>query len=371
VTAPARAWRVFGLALAAATLACGIGGGLARLGLAPAFAAAAPDHAALMIGGFLATVISLERAVALGTRWPLAAPLASACGAIAIATGHAATGAALWLLAAAVFVAASIAIARRQLLVHTALLAVASLAWAAGTAIFVLASPQQAIAPWFAFLVLTIAAERLEMTRLMNRGPASRWLLLAAVAVLLAGAFASQLAFGAGLVAVAVWLAAFDIARRTLFTAGFARYSATALIAGYAWLAAGGAAWMLAHAGYPVSRDFALHAVGLGFVFSMIMAHGPVIIPAVARVRVRFTPFFYLPLAALHGSLAVRLVAGHADFELRRAGGMLNALAIALFAAILLFSIKRPQDLSHEHDSHRDRLARDGRAGLRLQPPLH
>jgi hypothetical protein len=163
---------------------------------------------------------------------------------------------------------------------------------------------------------------------------------------------------------MATWLAIFDIARRTVRAAGFARYSAWALIAGYAWLAVAGAAWCLAHAGLPVPRDLALHALGLGFVFSMIMAHGPVIIPAVARIRMRFTHFFYLPLAALHASLLLRLVAGYADFELKRAGGILNAVAIALFAAILIVSIRR--SLLEQEQQNFDRIAGPGGNLFRL-----
>jgi hypothetical protein len=341
VTAPAGAWRLPALALAAASLVAGIGGGRARLGAAPAFAAMAVPHAALMIGGFLATVIALERAVALGVRWAYAAPFVSGAGAIALIAGMPQWAIAPWLLAPIAFVAANIAIARKQLALHTAMFVVAAGCWAAGNALFAFASPQAAIAPWFTFLVLTIAAERLEMTRLMKRTRFSRAAFALAAAILLVGAFTSQWLFGVGLLAMAAWLAAYDIARRTLWTSGFARYSAVALIAGYGWLAVAGAAWSLAHAGLPLSRDLALHALGLGFVFSMIMAHGPVIIPAVARIRMRFTAFFYLPLAALHASLLLRLVAGHADFELRRAGGILNALAVALFAAILILSIRR------------------------------
>jgi hypothetical protein len=364
VSAPAGAWRLPALALAVASLVAGIGGGLARLGAAPAFAAVAIPHAALMIGGFLATVIALERAVALGVRWAYAAPFLSGAGAIALVAGLPQWAIAPWLAAPVVFIAANIAIARKQLALHTAMFVVAAGCWAAGNALFVFASAQAAIAPWFTFLVLTIAAERLEMTRLMKRSRFSRAAFALAAAILLAGAFTSQWLFGAGLLAVAAWLATYDIARRTLWTSGFARYSAVALVAGYAWLAVAGAAWCLAHAGFPVSRDLALHALGLGFIFSMIMAHGPVIIPAVARIRMRFTAFFYVPLAALHASLALRLVAGHADFELRRAGGILNAVAIALFAATLVLSIRRTLLEQQKHNI--DRAAGPGGNFLRL-----
>jgi hypothetical protein len=61
-------------------LVFGVLGGLQRLGIAPWPAVTAPAslaHAALMIGGWLGSVIGLERAVALKTRSARLAPLLS------------------------------------------------------------------------------------------------------------------------------------------------------------------------------------------------------------------------------------------------------------------------------------------------------
>ena len=87
-----------------------------------------------------------------------------------------------------------------------------------------------------------------------------------------------------------------------VFAEGLARYMAVCLLGGYAWLAVGGIAWAATALGLP-ARDVALHALGLGFVVSMMMGHAPVILPAIARVKLLFGFFFYLPLAALHLSL--------------------------------------------------------------------
>ena len=78
--------------------------------------------------------------------------------------------------------------------------------------------------------------------------------------------------------------------------------------------------------------DAALHALALGFVFSMVFGHAPIIFPAVLRVAVPYHPWFYVPLALLHGSLLVRL-AGDAmgDFAWTRAGGLGNAVALLAF----------------------------------------
>jgi hypothetical protein len=186
---------------------------------------------------------------------------------------------------------------------------------------------------------MTIAAERLEMTRLMRRRPGAKASLIAVLTLMVAGAacsaFAPQggsLLYGAALFLLAAWLGIFDIARRTVRTEGLSRYMAVCLLGGYAWLAVAGVAWMALALGQPV-RDVALHALGLGFIFSMMMGHAPVILPAIAGIKLRFGGLFYVPLAALHLSLILRLSAGLTDMPLRTAGALLNAVAIALFAA--------------------------------------
>ncbi|HSJ99182.1 MAG TPA: hypothetical protein VLC53_19060, partial [Myxococcota bacterium] len=102
------AGRVFLLLLAAASLVAGIAGGLARLGAPLELPAAAASHGALMIGGFLGTGISLERAVALGSSFAYGAPLASGAALVLVLAGLPAPGAALMLLAPLLLVAASL-----------------------------------------------------------------------------------------------------------------------------------------------------------------------------------------------------------------------------------------------------------------------
>jgi hypothetical protein len=344
-----RAARIALLLLAAVSLVAGVSGGLARVGFPLAVPMSAAFHGALMTGGFLGTVISLERAIAFGSPAALAAPLASGLGALCLLLGIAPL--AQWLLVAAplLLAAASVAIARRQPQAHTVLLVIAAAAWVVGNALFVHGAPADTCTPWwFAFLVLTIAAERLEMTRLMKRRPLAKPLFYAVTAALLAGAAIAILrpafgavVFGLALAAMAAWLATFDIARRTVRSEGLPRYAAVSLLAGYAWLAIGGLAWATTPFTAPAPRDAAMHALGLGFVFSMIFAHAPIIVPVVVRVSVRFTRAFYAPLALLHASLAIRLVAGLLDAEARRWGALLNAAAIALFVATLVASMAR------------------------------
>lgn len=342
--------RVALLAAAAASLVAAVLGGLARLGVPIALPMAAANHGAIMTGGFLGTVVGLERAIALGRRYAFAAPAASAGGALLLLAGFRGPGLVLELAAPLFLLAAGIDLLRRQRETHIALLLVASLAWAIGNAANLAGlAPDICAAWWFAFLVLTIAAERLEMTRLAPRPPIAAPLFHAAVALVLAGAAvavvreaAGGVLFGLGLAALAAWLAAFDLARRTVRAEGFARYAAVALLAGYAWLAIGGAAWVAMSLLGPAWRDAALHSLGLGFVFSMILAHAPVVVPVVARRRMRYSNRFYVPLVLLHASLVLRLAAGPATATIRQWGGILNALALLAFAGTLAWALGRP-----------------------------
>lgn len=103
------------------------------------------------------------------------------------------------------------------------------------------------------------------------------------------------------------WVLSIDIARHTVAAQGLSRYMAICLLAGHAWLAVAGAGWFAMASGWG-GRDLALHARGLGFVIGMVRDHAPVMVPALAGVRLRFTAAFHLPLALLHGTPLLRLV---------------------------------------------------------------
>jgi hypothetical protein len=150
--------------------------------------------------------------------------------------------------------------------------------------------------------------------------------------------------FAASLLGLAVWLVRQDIARRTVRGKGLTRFIAVALLSGYVWLAVGGAVALAAGGLQPGTRgyDAALHALLIGFVFSMVFGHAPIIFPAVLHVAVPYHPSFYLPLVLLHGSLLVRLVGDASGrFEVLRIGGALNALALVAFIVGMVSAVVR------------------------------
>jgi hypothetical protein len=275
-----------------------------------------------MVSAFFGTVISLERAVALNRPWAYASPLAAGLGGLCLLSGVVALGFALMVLAAAVFVAAGVAVMQRQPSLETATLLAGAAAWLAGNV--VLFEGAAAVPWWIAFFALTIAAERLELSRYLRRAPWVRRA-FAVLAVLLVLSPLMPRALGAVLLVLAVWLLAFDLARVTIRQDRLPRYVAACLLAGYFWLGLGGALLALS-----MAYDAALHAIFVGFVFSMVFGHAPVIVPAVLRVRFPYHRILYLPLGLLHASLAVRV------FVSAPLGAWGNAAAIALFIAVAI-----------------------------------
>lgn len=348
------------LALGAIALVVGVLAGLARLGVAvPApMAAQAGVHGALMIAAFLGTVIGLERAVALANagghcgHWPYLAPLCAGLGGIVLATGQPVVVAqVLFVAGGTVLAAGSSLLLRRQMAIHLAVLAIGAACWLVGSITWMASGIIPAAVPWWmAFLVLTIAGERLELTRFLPPSPPARRAFVWIVGVQLFGLAmatwrddAGLRLFAASQLALAAWLLVQDIARRNIRQAGLTRYIAACLLSGYGWLALAGLLGIAGgfSAGSPL-RDAALHAVFLGFVFSMIFGHAPIIFPAVAKVRIPYHPFFYLPLALLHGSVLVRLLADLSmDLALGRAASIANALALLLFIVVMITSVVR------------------------------
>ena len=344
-------WRLPLLALGFVALAVGIGAGLARLGwvMPDAAAGAAALHGPLMVCGFFGVVISLERAVAIGRTWAYAAPLAAGLGTAALVHGAPTASAALYLAASVGLLVASLAVLRRQREAFIAVIVAGAACWCIGTALWALGAPVfRVVGWWIGFLVLTIAGERLELSRFLPPSASARRVFAAIVVVLLAALAAWPLQgaahlFGAALFALAAWLVKQDIARRTVMQSGLTRFIAICLLSGYFWLAAGGA--VIAAAGLAPGSpayDAALHALLLGFVFSMVFGHAPIIFPAVLRVAVPYHPVFYAPLVLLHASIALR-VGGAASnaFDAMRWGALGSALALLGFIAVTVSAVAR------------------------------
>ncbi len=304
----------------------------------------------LLVLGFVGTVISLERAVALRRRIGFAAPALLGIAALALVSPlPLRIGQALLVLGSAALVLLYLPLWRRQrddaVLVQSlgAVLATgAAVLWLGGVSI------PAALAWLVGFVVLTIGGERLELARFaMDRRPRELIVLLsgivvAAVPAALLWPAVGYRILGAALLGLTMVLLIHDVARKTVHGTGLARFAAACMLAGYGWLLVAGATWFVLGAAPSGSAyDAIVHSVFLGYTISMIMAHAPVILPAVLRRPLPYHPVYYVPAALLQVSLIIRILFGDA-WGLQpawRIGGLLNIIALLAFVVLVASSL--------------------------------
>lgn len=308
-------------------------------------------HGPILVLGFVGTVISLERAVALRRWWGFAAPVLLGLGGVALLTAAPmAVGQIMLVAGTLVQLALYRALWRRQESGHLAMQVLGAFAVTGSALLWWGGAPMAAVLPWFtAFLVLTIAGERLELARVGNLGSGSERSVLGLGLVYFVTTVATTLWPGVGhhllglaLLALVVRLLGFDVARRLVRSTGLPRYMAWCLLAGYGWLGVAGGIWLLVgRAAEGPAYDAVIHAVFLGFTMSMIMAHAPVILPAVLGRPLPYRPVFYLPVGLLHASLVLRLGVGdlYEQVWALQAGGALNVLAVLVFVVLAVWSV--------------------------------
>ena len=348
--APARPARLVLVLSAAGVLVLGLNAGLLLLGLPMPIGAErlAELHAPLLVFGAIGALISLERAVALRTSWAYAAPALMTGGAlIALTPAPPTTGPLMVVAGLAVHVWQYRAIWRRQPMTATTVQAlgaitalVAAVAWSGGV-------PPSRLVPLLAvYLILTIVGERLELARLNAPGLAAERLLFVLALTLSAAAVVSLTVptvavpvAGVLLIALSAWLLQCDVARTTVRMSGLPRFVAACLLVGYVWLIVAGAGWVLGGARTEGAiYDATTHAIFLGFVVTMIMAHAPIILPAVLGVRIPYHAVLYVPVGLLHAALLARVVAGDAWgwIHALQTAGVTAAVAMMLYGVLTI-----------------------------------
>jgi hypothetical protein len=305
------------------------------------------DHGPLMVCGFLGTLISLERAVALGRWWGYTAPVLTGLGSLALAISRPARpGMFLIVLGGVGLVGIFAFVIAKQRALFTFTMGLGAVAFLVGNVLWLagIAIPQM-VHWWIAFLVLTIVGERLELNRLRPPSRYTRSLFSLGLGFYVAGLIWASIRqaqgnqiMGAGILVLALWLALFDVARFTVHQQGLPRFIALSLFGGYIWLGIGGLIWLfrsqLEAVGSPALfvYDAELHSILLGFVFSMIFAHAPIVFPAVIGRPLAFRRWFYLHVLLLHVALVWRIAGDLAgSFPAFHLGGTLTVIAVMLF----------------------------------------
>ena len=354
------------MALGMIALLAAMLGGLFRLGWdwSSVPSTLPPVHGPLMISGFLGTLIGLERTVAMGRWWPSIGPLCTGIGALLLIAGvPGVAGPILMTLGSLILVITFVQLIRGQPALFTVTMGLGALAWLVGNTLWLVGWPIFRVVSWWAaFLILTIAGERLELSRFLPLARRHRLSFLAAIGFFVAGLLLAVVAFdggsrmsGLGLIAMSIWLLRHDMARHSVQKTGLHRFVALSLLVGYVWLAVagllmlslGGVATGVHHAaalhvhehGVQDGYDAALHAMFVGFAFSMIIGHAPIIFPSVLGISLPFRPAFYSHLVLLHLSLVLRVVGDLAAWwPGRLGGGLLNVVAVLLFLGNMALS---------------------------------
>jgi hypothetical protein len=337
--------------VAVSGMVTGLSSGFARLGIFESAAAIADRHAAFVLCGFFGTLISLERAVASGTAAALWIPGLAAAASLLLWLDPLAAGL-VFVIAGAGLASLCLKAALSLRSLFSIVLTVGALLWPLGTLLWLVqGTTMEAGYVWLGFLILTITAERIELARLRKFSSRSAAalagiLLLFCIALLggepLARSGPSWL-LSVSLAGLAIWLLGNDIALITLQGRALARYSAVALLCGYGWLLVAALGLVLAPPSIdPEGHDLYLHAIGLGFVLSMVFAHAPIILPAVTGLRVSYSPALYLPLALLQGATALRVGSDlSSNADLRPQSAWLTLACLVLYALLLARTLRR------------------------------
>jgi hypothetical protein len=336
-------------------LLAGISGGWIRLGsvIIPLTEGAA-QHGLLMVGGFLGTLISLERGMVMKQKIWFLVPIVSGLSSLFFIVGKSEIGIIL-LMAASLGLSAIMHLQSvRHPHFHSYLIYLGAVCWFLGN---YLVWYHRLIAAgttwWIGFLLFTILGERLELSQFLPVPAWSKKLLAALAGLFLIGLLVPFHGWGNEILGVAsvllsAWLLYFDMAKVASKKGHQFRYIGIGLHMGYVWLMIHGLI-LLSMEGQALYYDLLLHTFFLGFTFSMIWAHAPIIFTLIFGIRE--TPYhrilwwgwgiFQLTLAGRIASSGLELM------EWRKFFGVANGWAIlgmfALMAGIVIWKISKNQ----------------------------
>ncbi|MEQ9303181.1 MAG: hypothetical protein RJQ14_04640, partial [Marinoscillum sp.] len=300
-------------------------------------------HGALMTGGFLGTVILIERIVALKQKWLFAFPIVNGSSVLFYFLELPQVSSVCLIIGAlGLFYVFHLINKKHSDLTHRVMW-VGATAWFIGNVhLFLFESYGHSILWWMAFLLITITGERLELSRFLPVSDTKRVLLIGFLVAFLIGCvipfhLGGRYLAGGPMLLVAIWLLRYDMVHKSVKHSGIHRYSAIALIFGYIWLAVSGGLFLFEGTG-SIPYDALMHAFFLGFVFSMIFAHAPIILPCVVGLKFKpYHPTLYLPVILFQLSLIVRVIGGIMSMPYwKQFGGLVNGVVILLFLVNLV-----------------------------------
>ncbi len=303
-------------------------------------------HGAIMVGGFLGTLISLEKVIPLKKKWLFSIPLLSASSIVFFALHQPAISFIFLILSGAGLILVFLQYFRKDKSLIYILMLAGSVCWFVGNVLLLTRDLYPLAFPWwFGFILFIIIAERLELMKFLPVTENKKKVLILLLILLLTGILFSFQGIwkgisGLALMAISVWLMRYDIIGISTRKEGLPRFIAVALLSGYFSMLLTGVFFIILD-DQLLAYDIFVHTFFLGFVFSMIFAHGPIILPGVLGISVKpYHKILYGWLLILHISWMARVWADiFLAFDIRKVSGILSALAIlGYFATVAILT---------------------------------
>jgi len=342
-------WRIPFMLFAVINLIAGIWAGLIRLGWEIPVTAVAVHHGAIMIGGFLSTLIALEKAIPLKKNIALIVPVVSALSLMMAVPGYYHMGM-YFLIAGSVglFIIQGYyaKLYPRDLSIKLMLVGAGCLI--VGNVMLMRTQFYPASFPWWmGFLLFTITAERIELSKFLPVSANAKYLLVSFLGFFLLGLLlpfhhAGKYISAVAMMGIAFWMLKHDVMRIGLKKKGLTRFSSVALLIANGWLIINGILLVvISDAAY--SYDILVHSFFIGYTFAMIFAHGPIILPGVLGITGKpFHGVLYAWLFLVQGSLLWRLIADSmVNTEWRKFSGIFTGAGILLYFITLIVLVTR------------------------------
>ncbi len=350
-------WRIPFMLLAVFNLIAGMWAGLIRLGWDLPVTSVAVHHGAIMVGGFLSTLIALEKAIPLKHKLALVVPVISALSLMMVVPGFYYTG--LYFLVAGsgglfLIHAYYLYLHPRDRSIILMLLGAGCLI--IGNAMLIETQFYPASFPWWmGFLLFTITAERIELSKFLPVSVNAKYLLLSFLILFLSGLLIPFHGVGKylssfAMIGVALWMLKHDVMRIGLKKKGLTRFSSVSLLIANGWLIIHGVL-LVSMPDTAYSYDILIHSFFIGYAFAMIFAHGPIILPGVLGITSKpYHPVLYAWLFLVQGSLLIRLIADSLlSLEARKLSGILTGMGILLYFVSLIALVIRERNHAKVH----------------------
>ncbi len=324
-------------------LLVGMFAGLIRIGWDIPVSGITVHHGAIMVGSFLGSLILLEKAIPLKKNALLFFPFVNALGLLMIVPGFYRFGQGCLVFGAIGLLFIFLLYYKRQPDLSGAFMIVGAMCLLTGNLLLMVKQFYPATFPWWmGFILFTIVGERIELSKFLPVTRTHKIVLVLFLCMYLAGILIAfhgmgKYLSGFALVLVAVWLMRFDVIAIGLRKSGLTKFSATSLLIGCIALMGTGI-FLIILPDLPYAYDVTVHMFFLGFAFSMIFAHGPIILPGVLGLSVKpYHPLLYVPLFTLISSLALRVLADLSviPYSLRLWSGWISVASILLYFIVL------------------------------------